>query len=129
MKTGWLKVALIVLVLEKIVQHIFVTLAFYFNWGGTRSTVAVSPDVLMVLGALLVILFALALWGLLNGTHWAALLVIGLALFDIVGEFAAQGRLDIVLNVSFLVAIALLVLVLIYRRKMSAVIENNQEKD
>ena len=124
MKTGWVKLALIVLVLEKIIQHVFVTLSFYFNWGGIRGTVAVSPDVLMVLGAMVAVLFAAALLGLLKEAKWAAWLVMGLALFDIFGEFAAQGRLDIVITVSFLVAIALLVLALIYRRKLRPILES-----
>jgi hypothetical protein len=125
MKAGWLKLVLMALVLEKIIQHIFVTLAFYFNWDHMRSTVAVSPDALMVLGALAAILFTTAFWGLLNGVKWAAWLLMGLALFDITGEFAAQGRLAIVINVSFLVAAAVLILTLLYRQKPRPAMENN----
>ncbi len=50
-KSGWIRYLLIALTVEKIIQHIFVTLAFYFNWGGIDSSVAVNPDVLMILGA------------------------------------------------------------------------------
>lgn len=49
--TVWVKYLLIALIVEKSIQHIFVTLAFYFNWGNIGSTVAVSPRILMILGA------------------------------------------------------------------------------
>jgi hypothetical protein len=70
------------LTLEKIVQHVVVTLCFLFDFGGIRATVAV----------------------------WSISLVAGLAVFDIVGEFIAQGTIFITIMVSFVVAIVLLVL-------------------
>ncbi|MCA9872322.1 MAG: hypothetical protein KC441_01670 [Anaerolineales bacterium] len=111
----WVRYVLIVLVAEKIVQHIFVTLAFFLDWQGIGATVAVNPQVLLVLGAIAAILFALSLWGLLSQQKWAVNLIIGLALFDIIGEFVAQGTMGIVINVSFLVATVLLILALFYR--------------
>jgi hypothetical protein len=117
-KTSWLKIALLALVSEKIVQHVFVTLAFFFDWGAIRSTVAVNPDLLLVLGALVAVMFGLGLWGLIANKPWAPALVAGLALFDILGEFAAQGTFAIALNVSFVVAVILLVLAILYRRKL-----------
>lgn len=119
MKTAWVKYLLIILILEKIVQHTLVTVAFYFDWSNIRSTVAVSPDVLMVLGVVVAILFILGLWGMLTRKQWAHGLVMGLALFDIIGEFVAQGRIDIVINVSFLAAILILTLSMIYRRQQA----------
>ncbi len=116
-KRDWLHVIIIVLVAEKIIQHIAVTSAFAFDWYGIRSTVAVSPDVLLVLGAIVAVLFAVAFWGLIKLRPWAAGLLIGLALFDMLGEFAAQGTIGIQLNVSFLVATTLLILCLAYRRR------------
>jgi uncharacterized membrane protein len=50
-------------------------------------------------------------------SRWATNLVVALALFDIVGEFVAQGRIDIVVTVSFVVATILLIVALIYRRQ------------
>lgn len=117
MKTSWHYYAILVLTVEKIIQHIVVTLAFYFNWADIASTVAVSPTLLMVAGAFVAILFILSLWGLLKKQTWAINLVVFLALFDIVGEFIAQGKIGIVITVSFLVASFLLVLALIYRRQ------------
>ncbi len=113
----WLRVAIIALVAEKIVQHVAVTAAFAFDWYGIRSTVAVPPDALLVLGAIAAVLFAVALWGLAKRGRWAANLVLGLAVFDMLGEFVAQGTLGIQLNVSFLVATTLLLLCLAYRRR------------
>ncbi len=109
---AWVRYALLLLTLEKTIQHAVVTLAFAFDWGGIRSTVAVSADLLMVLGGCVTVLFGLSFWGLIRQRLWAQRLVIGLALFDIVGEFVAQGTPGISLTVSFLVAIALLVLAL-----------------
>ena len=116
-KSTWVRHALIVLIIEKIIQHIVVTLAFFFNWKNIASTVAVSPSLLMVLGAIVALLFMLSLWGMITRRKWAVNLVIGLALFDIVGEFVAQGTLYIVITVSILVATILLILGLVYRRR------------
>lgn len=116
MRAIWIKYALIVLVLEKIVQHIFVTIAFALNWGNIRSTVAIDPDLLMVLGAVAAALFLLALYGMIAVRKWTVSLLLGLAVFDLLGEFAAQGKIAIVITVSFLVALILLVLTLFYRR-------------
>lgn len=61
MKRDWLYYLIIALVIEKTVQHVFVTLAFIFNWGDIDSTVAVSPAVLMIAGAIVAFLFLLTL--------------------------------------------------------------------
>jgi hypothetical protein len=116
-KSNWIYYLLILLVIEKIVQHVFVTLAFYFNWANIASTVAVSPTILMILGALVAVLFTLSLWGMLQKKTWAVNLVTALALFDILGEFVAQGQVCILINVSFVVAMLLLILALSYRRR------------
>lgn len=118
MKASWYYYGLLVLTAEKTIQHIVVTLAFYFNWGDIASTVRVSPGILMVLGALLVPLFAISFWGILKKRLSAINLVIFLALFDMVGEFVAQGKIGIRLTVSFLVAALLLLVGLMYRRQL-----------
>lgn len=103
--------------IEKIFQHLFVTYAFWHDIGGIRSQVAVPPDLLMIAGAGIATLFMLSLWGLFADQGWAINLLIGLALFDIVGEFIAQGRMDIAIPVSFVVAVVILILALVYRRQ------------
>jgi hypothetical protein len=120
-KIDWIRYILIALIVEKILQHCFVTLAFYFDWGGIGATVAVNPNILMILGAIVCVLFMLALWGMISRKKWATSLIVGLALFDILGEFIAQGKIGIDVTVSFLVASALLILGLIYRRKEATV--------
>jgi hypothetical protein len=114
---AWLKYIMIAVVFEKIIQHGIVSIAFFFNWAQIRSTVAVPPDVLLLLGAIIAGLFILSLWGIMTHRHWALNLVIALAVVDIVGECAAQGTLSIVVTVSFLVATLLLILALLYRRQ------------
>lgn len=49
-----------------------------------------------------------------RGVH---VVIVALALADIVGEFIAQGTLAIAINVSFIVALALLALVAADRRR------------
>jgi hypothetical protein len=114
---AWVKYILIALVFEKIIQHIVVTIALYFNWAQIGSTVAVDPSILMILGAVVAVLFILSLWGMVTQQKWAINLVIALALFDIIGEFVAQGTIIITITVSFLVATILLILALLYRRQ------------
>lgn len=103
----WLLRALLA---EKVVQHAFITWAFASDRFGIREDVAVDYRWLMVLGAGVGILFGVALAGHLAGRGWALWLALGLAVFDIVGEFVAQGGLSIVLNVSFIVAIIVLLI-------------------
>jgi hypothetical protein len=114
-----LRYVLLILLVEKVIQHIVVSFAFYFDWMNIAATVVVDPKVLLVLGMLLVILYCIAFWGIAIRRRWAANLVLVLALFDIVGEFVAQGTLAITINVSFLVAIALFLLTLLYRGRVS----------
>ncbi len=116
-RPSWHVWILVILTGEKIVQHIVVTAAFFFDWRAIASTVAVNPNVLMFLGAVVALLFGIALWALLGRRSWAVDLVIGLAIFDILGEFVAQGTLMIAITVSFLVATLLLIVALLYRRR------------
>ena len=82
-----------------------------------RSTVAVNPDILLISGAVVAGLFMLSLWGMLGKKRWAINLAMALAIFDIIGEFIAQGTIRIVITVSFLTALTLLVLTLLLRRQ------------
>ena len=113
-----LRYALIILLVEKIVQHIFVTVCFTYNFFGSRSTVAVDYHYLLYSGAVVAVLFAIALWSVIKNIRWGLNLVTGLAVFDIVGEFVAMGTAFITINVSFIVAIALLVLCCWYKRSL-----------
>ena len=102
--------SLIVLVVEKIVQHTFVSLAFLYDIGGVRSTVAVDYRALMIGGAVSAILFAIALPAVIKKKRWSLYLVALLAASDIIGEFIAQGTVFVAINISLIVAIILLFL-------------------
>ena len=109
---------ILVIMVEKIIQHIVVTAAFFFNWTDISSEVVVSPKVLMFSGAIVDFLFMIALWGMLKKQTWAISLTIGLALFDIVGEFVAQGKVMIFITVSVIAATLLLMSTLAFRRQI-----------
>lgn len=116
---GWVKLLILMLAAEKVIQHSAVTAAFALNWKDIRSTVAISATLLMVLGGMAAILFGVGLWGILKSRAWAPALLLGLAVFDAIGEFAAQGRIGIQINVSFLIATVLLLLCLRYRTQQA----------
>jgi len=97
-----------------------VTWALLTDQFGIRESVAVNERWLIVAGAVIGTLFALALIGLLAGRGWSRRLLAVLALADIAGEFIAQGRLGITLNVSFLVALAILLMLVLSRRQVGA---------
>ena len=101
---------LTVLMLEKIVQHTFVSLAFLYDIGGVRSTVAVDYRALMISGAVIAILFAVALPALIQKKRWSLYLVALLAASDIIGEFIAQGTVFVTINISIIVSTILLFL-------------------
>jgi len=122
MKRTWLYYAMLVLIAEKIIQHTAVSLAFYFNWTQIRSTVAVNPEFLMISGAIVALLFVVGLWGMAAHRAWAVSLAMALAVFDLVGEFVAQGKIGITLTVSFIVAAALLGLAFGYSRQTRKIV-------
>jgi hypothetical protein len=117
------EILMIILLAEKVIQHIFVTWAFYVDFMGIRSTVVVSWEALMIAGAGLTVLFLAALIARIKGLSWGLPLVGFLALCDIIGEFIAQGTLQITIMVSFVVAWILLILVILECRR------KNNEKE
>ncbi|PKN81567.1 MAG: hypothetical protein CVU47_06240 [Chloroflexi bacterium HGW-Chloroflexi-9] len=101
----WLLLAIAV---EKTVQHTFITWAFAANRFDLRTQVLPPWEVLMVSGGVVAVLFAVAAVGLWRWRAWAPTLLVALALFDIGGEFVAQGTVIIEIVVSFIVAVILL---------------------
>lgn len=113
---GWMRVVLVLLAVEKVIQHVAVTVALFFDVRNIRTGLALDFRFFLVAGAVEALLFALGGWGVLSAKPWAKRLLLVLALMDIIGEFVAQGTLLITINVSFLVAVALLGLSLAYRQ-------------
>lgn len=109
------RVALLLLIVEKVIQHIVVTTAFALDLSRIRASVALDYRLFLVSGAALALLFALSGWALVRERVWARGVIIALALTDIIGEFVAQGALAITITVSLVVAVALLLLALLYR--------------
>jgi uncharacterized membrane protein len=98
------------LLLEKVVQHAFVTGAFAMDAASLRADAPFDYRWFLVSGGLAGVLFAAAFVGQVRGERRSLWLAAGLAVFDIVGEFVYQGGLSIVITVSLIAAVAVLVL-------------------
>jgi len=116
MKGNLVRYLLMALAIEKVVQHFFVAVAFYSNFGDLRSQVAVDYRSLMYSGLVVGFLFIAAFYGLVRKAKWGTYLVAALALFDVFGEFVAQGTLMIAVPLSFIVAVVILLLAYIQSR-------------
>ncbi len=112
MKLHWpsLHYLLELLVAEKVVQHTVVTAAFAFDLFGLRNEVSLDYWVFMVSGGIVAVLFLLAFLGLVQRRRWGAGTALGLGVFDVVGEFIAQGTLFITVTLSFVVALCVIAL-------------------
>lgn len=108
MRRGFADWLLLGIAVEKTVQHLFITWVFATDRFDLREQVVVPWEPLLVSGGVVALLFALAAWGVWRWRPWAPGLLVGLALFDIIGEFVAQGTLFIHIVVSFVVAVVLL---------------------
>jgi hypothetical protein len=108
---------LIVLSIEKFIQHMFVTYALVVDLAGIRATVVLDHRLLAVSGFIVGWLFLINipfLWQRRRGSFY---LLFGLALFDILGEFIAQGTLFIDIVLSFVVALVIVLILLAYRKR------------
>jgi len=117
-KSDLINFLLLILSGEKVVQHVFVTLALLSDFGGIRFAVAVDYRALAISGAIIAVLFAVSFWAVLLKKGWALYLLAAIAAFDVIGEFVAQGNFTIAINVSILVAVILLILCFFQLRKL-----------
>lgn len=108
-------VLLMLLSLEKFIQHMFVTYAFLVDLGGIRQLVSLDYRLFMISGFLVGILFLVSFILLIRRNQLGLNLLLGLALFDFVGEFVAQGTLFIAIPVSFVVASLIIIVLLVTR--------------
>lgn len=109
---------LIGLSVEKFIQHITVSYAFFTDLSGIRETVAVDYGWLLMSGFIVGWLFLINLPFLYRHKPFSFNLLFALALFDIIGEFIAQGTLIIDITLSFVVAIVILLILMVYRKRL-----------
>ena len=115
---SWLKFLLVILSVEKAIQHIVVTVSFYLNISDIRARVVPDYNILMAAGGVIALLFVLALWLMFRDITLAIKLLVLLAAFDIAGEFIAQGTIAISITVSFIIAVILLFSALAYEKSV-----------
>jgi len=108
---------LIILSVEKFIQHMLVTYAFFADLAGIRSSVAVDYRFLLVSGLIVGLLFLINIPFLYQRRGFSFILLFFLALFDFIGEFVAQGTLLIDITVSFIVASAILIILILFRKR------------
>jgi hypothetical protein len=111
-------VLLMILSLEKFVQHMYVTYAFMVDLGGIRQSVSLDHRIFMISGFLIGILFLVSFILMTRRNQLSLNLLLWLALFDFVGEFVAQGTLFIAITVSFLVASLIIIVLLVTRKSL-----------
>lgn len=116
-KENFLLYILVFLSLEKFIQHVVVTYAFYVDLGEIRNTVMVDHRFLMISGFIVGILFLINIPFLLQRKRSSFSILFFLALFDFIGEFIAQGTLTINITLSFLVASIILFVLIIERKR------------
>ena len=110
MKEDKIKFILLFLCLEKIIQHLFVTYAFFKDISGIRSDMAFDYRYFMYMGLIIVVLFGLAFYGLYKEEKWGITLVFSMGWVDFIGEFIGQGGWLKFIPVSFIVAIIIIIL-------------------
>jgi hypothetical protein len=109
---------LLVLSIEKVLQHLFVTYALAVDMGGIRDSVVIHHAPLMIVGIAVGLLFAVSVRLQYRSDRRGYRLLLYLALFDFVGEFVAQGTLAIEIVVSIVVAAIILVTLLLTRKTL-----------
>lgn len=112
------QVLLLVLSIEKVIQHLFVTYAFAIDMGDIRDSVVIHHTPLMIVGFVVGLLFAASAWLQYRNERRGYLLLLYLALFDFIGEFVAQGTLAIEIVVSIVVAAIILVTLFLNRKAL-----------
>lgn len=110
-----IQIILILVLVEKIIQHVFVAAAFFVAIPGVGTPdigtrLDISSPVLGVMNAVLAILFGCAIWGIAADKHWSKTLILFLGVFDIAAEFAFHGLFFITFSV---IGAALLIILLL----------------
>lgn len=110
-----IQIILILLLVEKIVQHALTAMAFLIAIPGVGTPdigtrLDISDPVMGVSNAVLAALFGCAIWGIVADERWSKTLILFLAVFDIAAEFIFHGLFFItfsVLGASILIILLL----------------------
>ena len=113
-------IGILVLTIEKMLQHLLTAIFFVFDIPGIGRpdigpTFQLSNATMAVLNIIVFILFGLGFWGRLQGNGWHRPLLVSLAIFDILAEFVFHGFFFI--TVSVIVSVILLVLFILDKPK------------
>jgi len=116
------RAVLVILLVEKIIQHLFTAIAFIYDIPGIGTPdigtrFEISNPVMATNNAVLVLLFGAAIWGIARDRRWAIILVFLLATFDIVAEFLFHGFFFITFSV--IVSLVLIIVLMRYRSEKS----------
>lgn len=116
------RAVLVILLVEKIIQHLFTAIAFIYDIPGIGTPdigtrFEISNPVMATNNVFLVLLFGAAIWGITRDRRWAIILVFLLATFDIVAEFVFHGFFFI--TVSVIVSLVLIIVLMRYRSEKS----------
>jgi len=110
---------LLILCIEKVVQHIYVTYAFATDIDTIRTDVVFDYRIFMYSGMIIALGFFFSAYGILKEQKWSLNLLWILGWTDFVGEFIAQGgRLQFV-PLSYLLAIVIIIIVPIYKHRIN----------
>lgn len=112
-----IQVILILLLVEKVIQHGLTAMAFFIAIPGIGppdigTKLYISDPVMGVMNAVLVALFGCAIWGIAADKPWSKTLILSLAVFDIAVEFILHGLFFITFSV--IGAAILIILLLIH---------------
>ncbi len=118
-----IRIILLILLSEKIIQHALTALAFINAIPGVGSPsigsrLEISDQVMAISNSILVVLFGLSILGIVKDKSWSKTLVIILAGFDIVAEFIFHGLFYI--TISVIVSAILILLMLIFPDKKTS---------
>lgn len=111
-------IALLILSLEKFIQHIVVTYAFWMDLPSIREFVSFDYRIFTISGFIVGILFLANIPFLIKRRRFSLYLLLFLALFDFFGEFIAQGTLMIEITVSILVALLIILILIFFRKRL-----------
>ncbi len=109
---------LIILLAEKVVQHVVSVPFFVWNISDIRADFAIDYTLLIGANIVLAAIYLIALYGTVTKRVWGSLIALPPALVDIIAEYVFHGLLT-PLTVSVIVAVIILIVAPVeYRYRM-----------